>query len=78
MAQRDGLNVVLFGATNAAAQRLNGLTGIAAILRYEMAELQDIIESDEEDEDSDLENEITAPKEEAKEKESDEESKDEQ
>ena len=39
MANRDGLNVVLFGATNAAAQRLNGLTGIAAILRYEMAEL---------------------------------------
>jgi protein pelota len=38
-AHRDGLEVVLFGATNAAAQRLNGLTGVAAILRYEMAEL---------------------------------------
>ena len=60
-----GLNVVLFGATNSAAQRLNGLTGIAAILRYEMAELQDIIESDEDSDDSsDLENEHKAPSEE--------------
>ena len=61
-ATRSGLNVVLFGATNAAAQRLNGLTGIAAILRYEMPDLQDIIESDSEnsDDSSDLEKEHEA------------------
>ena len=51
-ATRDKLEVVLFGATNAAAQRLNGLTGVAAILRYEMAELQDVEESSSEDESS--------------------------
>ena len=58
-ATRDKLEVVLFGATNAAAQRLNGLTGVAAILRYEMAELQDVEESSsEDDESSDEEKEV--------------------
>lgn len=35
-AKRDGLNVVVFGSTSAAGTRLNDLTGIAAILRFEM------------------------------------------
>lgn len=35
-AQRDGINVVIFGSLNAAGVRLNGLTGIAAILRFEL------------------------------------------
>ena len=50
-ASRDKLEVVLFGATNAEGQRLNGLTGVAAILRYEMAELQDVEESSSDDDD---------------------------
>ena len=33
---RDGLKVVVFGSLSASGQRLNNLTGIAAILRYEM------------------------------------------
>ena len=35
-ASRDGINVVIFGSLNAAGVRLNGLTGIAAILRFEL------------------------------------------
>ena len=35
-ALRDGLKVVVFGSTSAAGTRLNELTGIAAILRFEM------------------------------------------
>ena len=35
-AKRDGLQVVVFGSTSAAGTRLNDLTGIAAILRFEM------------------------------------------
>ena len=37
-ATQQGLKVVLFGATNAAAQRLNAMTGVAAMLRFEMAD----------------------------------------
>ena len=35
-ALRDGLKVVVFGSTSGAGQRLNDLTGVAAILRFEM------------------------------------------
>ena len=38
-ATQNGIQVVLFGATNPAGKRLNEMTGIAAILRYEMTEL---------------------------------------
>jgi len=48
-ALRDGLKVVVFGSTSAAGTRLNDLTGIAAILRFEM---QCDSESDEGDLDS--------------------------
>ena len=37
---------------SAAGQRLNNLTGIAAILRYEMTALQDMVDEDEGDLDS--------------------------
>ena len=37
---------------SAAGQRLNNLTGIAAILRYEMLELQNLVDEDEGDLDS--------------------------
>ena len=33
---------------SAAGQRLNNLTGIAAILRYEFVELQDMVEGEDE------------------------------
>lgn len=36
---RDGLKVMVFGSMSAAGQRLNNLTGVAAILRYEMTAL---------------------------------------
>ena len=36
---RDGLKVMVFGSMSAAGTRLNNLTGVAAILRYEMAAL---------------------------------------
>ena len=55
-----GLQVVLFGATNAAAQRLNAMTGIAAMLRYEMADqIEDELSgSDDGDLESDDESEV--------------------
>ena len=46
-ALRDGLKVVVFGSTSAAGERLNGLTGIAAILRFEM-QYDDADESEDE------------------------------
>lgn len=38
-ALRDGLKVMVFGSMSAAGTRLNNLTGVAAILRYEMPAL---------------------------------------
>ena len=52
-AVRDGLNVVVFGALSPAGIRLNNLTGIAAILRFILPQLDDMIEPDEGDIDSD-------------------------
>jgi len=51
-ALRDGIKVVVFGSLSAAGNRLNNLTGIAAILRYEMTALQDMVDEDEGDLDS--------------------------
>jgi len=45
---RDGLKVVVFGSLGAAGQRLNNLTGIAAILRYEFVQLQDMVDGEDE------------------------------
>ena len=47
-AMRQGLTIVIFGSMSAAGQRLNNLTGIAAILRYEFVELQDMVEGEDE------------------------------
>lgn len=57
-AQRLGMNVVIFGSMNAAGIRLNGLTGIAAILRFEMPQLQEMVDEDEGDLDSGEEGEM--------------------
>lgn len=57
-ANRDGINVVIFGSLNAAGIRLNGLTGIAAILRFELPSLQEMVEDDEGHLDSDEEGEM--------------------
>lgn len=57
-AQRNGINVIIFGSLNAAGVRLNGLTGIAAILRFELPQLQDMVDEDEGDLDSDEEGEM--------------------
>ena len=38
----------MFGSLSAAGQRLNNLTGIAAILRYEMTALQDMVDDEDE------------------------------
>ena len=57
-ATRDGLQVVIFGSMNAAGVRLNGLTGIAAILRFELPSLQDMVDEDEGHLDSDEEGEM--------------------
>ena len=43
---------------NAAGIRLNGLTGIAAILRFELPSLQDMVDEDEGDLDSEEEGEM--------------------
>jgi len=51
-AMRDGLKVMVFGSMSASGQRLNNLTGVAAILRYEMLELQNMVDEDEGDLDS--------------------------
>ena len=59
-ATQQGLKVVLFGATNAAAQRLNAMTGVAAMLRFEMADQieEEISGSDDGDLSSDDESEV--------------------
>jgi len=57
-AQRDGINVIIFGSMSASGIRLNNLTGIAAILRFEMAQLQDMVDEDEGDIDSEEEGEM--------------------
>lgn len=57
-ASRDGINVVIFGSLNAAGVRLNGLTGIAAILRFELPQLHDMVEEDEGHLDSEEEGEM--------------------
>ena len=49
---------MIFGSLNAAGVRLNGLTGIAAILRFELPQLQDMVDEDEGDLDSDEEGEM--------------------
>mmetsp|Transcript_27667 Transcript_27667/g.36936 ORF Transcript_27667/g.36936 Transcript_27667/m.36936 type:complete len:236 (+) Transcript_27667:784-1491(+) len=53
-ALRDGLKVVVFGSTSAAGTRLNDLTGVAAILRFEM-QCDDTESEDEGDLDSEEE-----------------------
>ena len=35
-AKRNGINVVIFGAMSPSGQRLNSLTGVAAMLRFEL------------------------------------------
>jgi protein pelota len=57
-AQRDGLSVVIFGSMSAPGIRLNGLTGIACILRFELPALLEMIEDDEGDCDSESEGEM--------------------
>lgn len=52
-AVRDGLHVVVFGSMSPSGIRLNNLTGIAAILRFVLPQLDDMIEPDEGDLDSD-------------------------
>jgi len=47
-ATRNGLKVVVFGSMSAAGQRLNDLTGVAAILRFEMPTLDDLVEGEDE------------------------------
>ena len=52
-ARRDGLKIVIFGGQTSNGIRLNGMTGIAAILRFEMPDLDELIESDDGDLDDD-------------------------
>ena len=52
-ALRDGLNVVVFGSMSPSGIRLNNLTGIAAILRFTLPQLDDMVEPDEGDIESD-------------------------
>ena len=52
-AQRNGINVVVFGSMSPSGQRLNNLTGIAAILRFVLPQLDEMVEADEGDLDSD-------------------------
>lgn len=52
-ALRQGINVVVFSSMSAAGTRLNNLTGIAAILRFNLPQLDDMVEADEGDLDSD-------------------------
>ena len=47
-AVRNGLSAVVFGSMSAAGQRLNDLTGVAAILRFEMPTLDDLVEGEDE------------------------------
>ena len=51
-AHSNGINVVVFGSMSASGQRLNNLTGIAAILRFSLPQLDDMVEADEGDLDS--------------------------
>ena len=53
LAHRDGINVVVFGSLSPSGQRLNNLTGIAAILRFVLPQLDEMVEADEGDLDSD-------------------------
>ena len=52
-ALRDGINVVIFGSMSPSGIRLNNLTGIAAILRFTLPQLDDMVEPDEGDIESD-------------------------
>lgn len=54
-AKKDGVEIVQFGSMTPNGNRLNGMTGIAAILRMAMPDLDDLLdsESDEGDIDSD-------------------------
>jgi protein pelota len=55
-AKKQGVEIVQFGAMTPNGNRLNGMTGIAAILRMAMPDLDDLLESsDEGDIDSDNE-----------------------
>lgn len=47
--------MVVFSSMSAAGTRLNNLTGIAAILRFNLPQLDDMVEADEGDLDSDEE-----------------------
>ena len=60
-AYRDGLNVVVFSSMSPSGQRLNNLTGIAAILRFKLPQLDDMVEADEGDLDSDEESMDSKP-----------------
>lgn len=53
LAHRDGINVVVFGSLSPSGQRLNNLTGIAAVLRFVLPQLDEMVEADEGDLDSD-------------------------
>jgi protein pelota len=48
-AKRNGCKVVLFGGMTTNGMRLNGLTGIAAILHMEMPHLDEMLEGDDDD-----------------------------
>ncbi len=47
--------MVVFSSMSAAGTRLNNLTGIAAILRFNLPQLDDMVEADEGDLESDEE-----------------------
>lgn len=59
-AKKDGVEIVQFGSMTPNGNRLNGMTGIAAILRMAMPDLDDLLdsESDEGDIDSDDESQV--------------------
>jgi len=50
---RDGINVVVFSSMSPSGIRLNNMTGIAAMLRFVLPQLDEMAGSDEGDLDSD-------------------------
>lgn len=45
-AERDGIEVIIFGSMNPSGERLDNLSGVAAILRYPLPGLDDIEEDE--------------------------------
>lgn len=52
-AEKNGVKVVIFSSMNPAGERLKQMTGVAAILRFPLAGLDDVEEPDDSSTDSD-------------------------